>query len=108
MQMTTADDWFKGLPSIKFLAAICIGTEIAGFVLRGLLGPRWTVTIMAAVAVPFLAVAVGQHRRRRRQWEVTSSTSRWEGAIRWRMIRIVWAYQGLLTTTTGHGAWRTT
>ena len=64
-----ADDWFKGLPSLKFLAAICIGTEIAGFVLRGLLGPRWTVTIMAALALPFLAVAVRQHRRRRRQWE---------------------------------------
>jgi Flp pilus assembly protein TadB len=64
-----ADDWFKGLPSLKQLAAICVATEIAGFVLRGLLGPRWSITIMATAAVAFFAVAVRQHRRRRRRWD---------------------------------------
>lgn len=39
----SADDWFKGFPSLKQLAAIWIGTEITGVLLRAVLGAVWSV-----------------------------------------------------------------
>ena len=63
------DDWFKGFPSLKQLAVLYIATEIAGVLLRAVLGWVSSTTTMALAAVAFFAVAVRQHRRRRREWE---------------------------------------